>query len=242
MRQPITIEDYLNARWIAEPMRLFDCCLETDGAAALVVSSAEWARNCPNPPAYLLAVSQGMAYMTTGMTNYYKDDDFFRTDSSVSAKALYERAGVDGKDIDVAQLYDAFSTVVLLLLEDFFCGRGNGGPYIASGAIDYPNGEIPINTSGAGLSRGLPPRLQPHGRGGKADPGDVDLAGEGCRACRSTPPPPPCPPARSCLARTLSASGEHPDPLLLWRPLRNPPAGKHGWGLEVLPLLPTGED
>ena len=152
MRQPITIEDYLNARWIAEPMRLFDCCLETDGAAALVVSSAEWARNCPNPPAYLLAVSQGMAYMTTGMTNYYKDDDFFRTDSSVSAKALYERAGVDGKDIDVAQLYDAFSTVVLLLLEDFFCGRGNGGPYIASGAIGYPHGEIPINTSGAGLS------------------------------------------------------------------------------------------
>ena len=152
MRQPITVEDYLNARWIAEPMRLFDCCLETDGAAALVVSSAEWARNCPNPPAYLLAVAQGMAYMTTGMTNYYKDDDFFRTDSSVAAKALYERAGVDAKDIDVAQLYDAFSTVVLLLLEDYFCGRGNGGPYAASGAIGFPDGEIPINTSGAGLS------------------------------------------------------------------------------------------
>jgi len=152
MRDPISIDDYLNARWIAEPLRLFDCCLETDGAAALVVSSAEWAPNTPNPPAYILAAVQGMAYMTTGMTNYYKDDDFFRTDSSVSARALYERAGVAAKDIDVAQLYDAFSTVVLLLLEDFFCGRGNGGPFASSGAIGYPNGTIPINTSGAGLS------------------------------------------------------------------------------------------
>ncbi|MEE9285479.1 MAG: lipid-transfer protein [Dehalococcoidia bacterium] len=151
MREPITVEDYLNARFIAEPMRLLDCCLETDGGAAVVMTSAENARNAKQPPAYLLAAAQGLASMTTPMTNYYKDD-FFNTDSSVCAKALYERAGITPDDVDVAQLYDAFSTTVLLLLEDYICGRGNGGPFAESGAITWPNGTIPINTSGAGLS------------------------------------------------------------------------------------------
>ena len=153
MREPITIEDYLNARFIAEPMRLLDCCLETDGGAAVVLTSAENARNSKSPPAYILAAAQGIASMSTPMTNYYKDkDDFFNTDSSVCARLLYERAGITSDDVDVAQLYDAFSTTVLLLLEDYFCGRGNGGPFAESGAIGWPNGEIPINTSGAGLS------------------------------------------------------------------------------------------
>ncbi len=151
MREPITIEDYLSARFIAEPMRLLDCCLETDGGAAVIVSSAESARNAKHPPAYIMAAAQGLAHMTSPMTNYYKDD-FFNTDSSLCARTLYERAGVKPGDIDVAQLYDAFSTTVLLLLEDYFCGRGNGGPYAASGAIRYPDGKTPVNTSGAGLS------------------------------------------------------------------------------------------
>lgn len=151
MREPITIEDYLNARFIAEPMRLLDCCLETDGGAAVVVTSAANARDARHPPAYILAAAQGLVHMTTPMTNYYKED-FFKTDSSLCARTLYERAGVTSRDIDVAQLYDAFSTTVLLLLEDYFCGRGNGGPYAASGAIRWPDGEIPVNTSGGGLS------------------------------------------------------------------------------------------
>ncbi len=151
MREPITIEDYLSARFIAEPMRLLDCCLETDGGAAVIVTSAENARNSKHPPAYILAAAQGMAYMTSPMTNYYKDD-FFNTDSSVCARNLYQRAGVKPEDVDVAQLYDAFTTTVLLLLEDYFCGRGNGGPFAASGAIRWPDGKIPVNTSGAGLS------------------------------------------------------------------------------------------
>ena len=150
MRQPISIEDYLASRFIAEPMRLFDCCLETDGAAAVIVTSAANARNAKHPPAYILAAAQGIAHMTTGMTNYYKDN-FFNTDSGVCARNLYERAGITSDDVDVAQLYDAFSTTVLLLLEDYFCGRGNGGPFAASDAIRQ-NGKIPINTSGSGLS------------------------------------------------------------------------------------------
>jgi len=151
MRDTYTIDDYLNARFIAEPMRLLDCCLETDGAAAVVVTSAENARNSPHPPAYILAAAQGMAHQTTPMTNYYKDD-FFNTDSSVCARLLYERAGIKPEDVDVAQLYDAFSTTVLLLLEDYICGRGNGGSYAESGDINWPNGKTPVNTSGAGLS------------------------------------------------------------------------------------------
>ena len=151
MRDPITVDDYLAARFIAEPMRLYDCCLETDGAAAVLVTSAEQARDSKQTPAYILAAAQGLANMTTGMTNYYKDD-FFATDSAVCAKVLYERAGIGPDDVDVAQLYDAFSTTVLLLLEDYLCGRGNGGAFAESGAIRWPDGKIPINTSGAGLS------------------------------------------------------------------------------------------
>ncbi|MBM4406542.1 MAG: lipid-transfer protein [Chloroflexi bacterium] len=151
MRTPITMDDYLTSRWVAEPMRLFDCCLETDGAGAVIVTAAANARNGRNKPVYILAAAQGISHGSQGMTNYYRDD-FFNTDSSVCAKTLYQRAGVQAKDIDVAQLYDAFSTTVLLLIEDFLCGRGNAGALIESGGITFAKGKTPVNTSGAGLS------------------------------------------------------------------------------------------
>ncbi|MEV0620410.1 acetyl-CoA acetyltransferase [Nonomuraea sp. NPDC050404] len=148
MRTPITLDDYLTSRWIAEPFRLLDCCLETDGACAVVVTTAERARSLRHPPVLLSAAAWG------GGTSHLSCQDPTVTAAADLAPRLYAQAGLGPGDIDVAELYDCFTYSVIVQLEDYgFCAKGEGGPYAASGAIDL-DGELPVNTHGGFLSEG----------------------------------------------------------------------------------------
>ena len=152
----LTIDDYLESRMIASPLRLFDFCLETDGACAVVVTSAERAKDGPQRPALIRAVAQGSPRNPQPGVQFpvLMRETITTLPAKATADRLYSRAGMSPDEIDVAQLYDCFSITVLLQLEDFgFCAKGEGGPFVASGAIDL-GGAIPINTSGGHLSDG----------------------------------------------------------------------------------------
>ncbi len=152
MRTPMTLADHQASRWVAEPLRKLDCCLETDGALAVVVTSVERARDLRQRPAVVLAAAQASGERHFVMTDYY-GPRFLETPSVFAARDLFARAGVSPADIDVAQLYDAFTPLVLWSLEEYgFCGAGESGPMAASGALEWPDGSLPTNTSGGGLS------------------------------------------------------------------------------------------
>ena len=152
-RDPITVDDVLNSRLISDPLHLLDCSLETDGACAVVVTSAERARDLKQPPAYIAGAAQGIGphhYMMSGLL--YKADPF-DLPSIYAARDLYAEAGLGPKDVDVALLYDVFSPMVLWQLEAYgFCDRGEGGAFVEEGRIDWPDGDIPTNTHGGSLS------------------------------------------------------------------------------------------
>ena len=154
-RTPLTKDDYFSARMIAEPLCLYDFCLETDGAVAVITTSLDRARNLRHPPAKVVAAAHGgrrewgRAFAWYGMS----DPDFASSGHAPIAKRLYEKAGVSPADIDVALIYDHFSPMVLMQLEDYgFCAKGEGGPFVESGAIRYKGGSIPVNTHGGQLS------------------------------------------------------------------------------------------
>jgi len=150
--KPLTRDDYLNARWISEPLCLFDNCLETDGALAVVLTSAERARDCPHPPALVHAFAQGLPPQHQTMTNFFTDDPL-RGPAWTAARRLWANADVGPEDVNVAQLYDAFSPLIPLSLEGYgFCARGEGGPFTDNGAIEGPDGRLPVNTAGGGMS------------------------------------------------------------------------------------------
>jgi len=152
MREPMTMDDYLAVRMVSDPLRLFDCCLETDGALAMVVTSAERARDLKQRPAYILAGAQGTGPQCVVMANYHKPV-FLETPSPYCARELFARSGIAPKDVDVAQVYDAFTPLVILSLEEYgFCGAGEAKDYVKDGALEWPNGRLPINTSGGSLS------------------------------------------------------------------------------------------
>lgn len=152
MRTPMTIEDYLNSRYIAEPLRLFDNCLETDGAAAVVLTSAERARDLKRKPIFIMSGMQVAGTQPNSLNYWYKPGEL-ESHTKYFAERLFAAAGVKPKDVDVAGLYDAFTPLVIMQLEDYgFCKRGEGGPFAESGAIQGPNGAIPVNTSGGSLS------------------------------------------------------------------------------------------
>ena len=154
--RPMTLDDYFASRMVAEPFHLFDCCLENDGACAVVVTTAERAADLAQPAVCVLASAQGTPrgfghgqYSNVGMP----DDDYASAGARGVAARLWARAGLGPKDIDVAQIYDHFTGLVLLSLEDFgFCEVGGGGPYAASGSLAWPNGALPTNTHGGSLS------------------------------------------------------------------------------------------
>ncbi len=150
--KPLTRDDYMAARWISEPLCLFDNCLETDGALAVVVTSAERARDLPHPPAYIHSFAQGIPPNHQTMTNFFTEDPL-RGPAWTAAKRLWANADVTPADVQVAQLYDAFSPLVPLSLEGYgFCARGEGGPFTDDGNIEWPDGRLPVNTSGGGMS------------------------------------------------------------------------------------------
>jgi acetyl-CoA acetyltransferase len=149
--RPLTRDDYHAARWISEPLCLFDNCLESDGAAAVVIVSADRARDCPRPPAYVHAAAQSIPRQHQTMTNYFCDDPL-EGPAWACARQLWDQSDITPADVDVAQLYDAFSPLVLLSLEGYgFCARGEASGFAADGGIEL-GGRLPVNTSGAGMS------------------------------------------------------------------------------------------
>jgi len=147
----LTREQYLEARWISEPLCLFDNCLETDGALACVVVSAERARDARQRPALVHAFAQGLPAQMHTMVNYWCEDPL-RGPAWACAAKLFERSDLRPADIPVAQLYDAFTPLIPLSLEGYgFCGRGEGAAFTEDGALEL-GGRLPINTAGGGLS------------------------------------------------------------------------------------------
>ena len=147
----MTRDDYLAARWISEPLCLFDNCLETDGALACVLVGAERARDCRQKPVYVHSFGQGLPAQSHTMVNYWNDDPL-KGPAWTCAQKLYARSDFQAKDIPVAQLYDAFTPLIPLSLEGYgFCGRGEGAAFTEDGALEL-GGRLPINTSGGGLS------------------------------------------------------------------------------------------
>jgi acetyl-CoA acetyltransferase len=149
--RPITLEDHQASRWIAEPLRLLDCCQESDGGVALVVTSAERARDLPNKPALVRAATQGSSADQFTMTSYYRDDLTGLPEMGVVARGLWEKSGIGPSDVDVAVLYDHFTPFVLVQLEELgFCAKGEAKDFVASGALEL-NGSLPLNPHGGQL-------------------------------------------------------------------------------------------
>lgn len=155
MRDELTLDDYFDARMIADPLCLFDFCLECDGAVAVVTTTAERAKDLRHPPAYVRASANGgngrwgQAITWMGMP----DEEFASSGHRPVAKRLWDMAGTGPADVDVALLYDHFSPMVILQLEDYgFCDIGEGGDFVADGTIRWPSGSLPVNTHGGNLS------------------------------------------------------------------------------------------
>jgi len=147
MHQPITIKDVMDSRIIASPLHLLDCCLISDGGGAIVLTSAERARNLRKKPIYLLGVGEHhlQEYITWSRT-------FTTSGAKVSGQRAFAMAGIEPKDIDVAELYDCFTITVLVELEDLgFCKKGEGGPFVEETDLTY-KGKLPLNTHGGMLS------------------------------------------------------------------------------------------
>ncbi len=151
-QQPLTLDEYMSARWIAEPLRLYDCCQETDGGCAAVVTSAERARDAKQTPALIRGVSQAFTAGQEQMTSFYRDDIACLPEMDRVAKDMWATAGLGPEDIDAAIIYDAFTANVLFQLESFgFCERGEAADFVKDGALGV-GGRLPTNTHGGQLS------------------------------------------------------------------------------------------
>jgi len=149
--KPITLADHQASRWIAEPLRLLDCCQESDGAVAVVVTSLERARDLQAAPAVILAAAQGAGPDQFTMTSYYRDELTGLPEMGVVARQLWRKAGLNPADIRTAILYDHFTPYVLMQLEELgFCPRGEARQFIAGGAIEI-GGRLPLNPHGGQL-------------------------------------------------------------------------------------------
>jgi acetyl-CoA acetyltransferase len=151
----MTMDEYSASRMISRPLRLFDFCLETDNAGAVVVTSAERARDMAKRPALIRAVAQGqMPRPQPGDATAIFRESLTELPAKYVADTLWSRAGLGPDDVDVAQFYDCYTITILMQLEDWgFCKKGDGGPFVASGGIDM-GGAIPVNTDGGNLSYG----------------------------------------------------------------------------------------
>ncbi len=149
--RPITLAEHQASRWIAEPLRLLDCCQESDGAVALVVVSTSRARDLPHPPAVIRAAAQGAGPDQYTMTSYYRSDIGSLPEMGVVARQLWRQAGFGPSAIRTAVLYDHFTPYVLMQLEELgFCGRGEARHFAADGALEL-GGQLPLNPHGGQL-------------------------------------------------------------------------------------------
>ena len=175
-KEPLTLEDYHNSRWIAEPFHLLDCCLVSNGGVCVIVTSAERARDLRKPPVYILGMGQG----------HPGGDpiDTLKSGAPIAAKTAFKMAGISLADINVVELYDCYTFTVLVTLEDYgFCAKGEGGPFVADGHLG-PAGSLPVNTGGGQLSSfymwGMTPVcegvIQVRGEGGKRQVPRHDIA------------------------------------------------------------------
>ena len=147
MREPLSIDDVLAARMVSDPLSVRDCCLVTDGGGAYVLVRADRARDLPKPPVYVLG--NATAVWNRQISSMH---DLTVTAASQSGREAYAMAGLAAKDIDVVQVYDAFTINTLLFLEDLgFCKKGEAGSFVENGGI-APGGHLPVNTNGGGLS------------------------------------------------------------------------------------------
>jgi len=157
IRKPLTREDYFAAPMIADPLCLFDFCLESDGAIAVIVTSAERAADLRQKPVLVHGCTHG-GEAGWGRSLYWMnmpEDQFLTSGHRSVAKDLWRQSGLAPEDMDVAQIYDHFTPMVITQLEDYgFCAPGEGGPFVASGAIRFDGGSIPVNTDGGQLSGG----------------------------------------------------------------------------------------
>ena len=146
-KKPLTIEEVLASRMVSWPLSVRDCCLVTDGGGAIVMTSGERAKGLRKPPVYPLGYGEGFSHHSIAQM-----DDLTVTGAARSGPAAYAMAGLGPQDIDVVELYDAFTITPILFLEDLgFCPKGEGGRFVAGGRI-APGGELPVDTNGGGLS------------------------------------------------------------------------------------------
>ena len=171
----LTLDDYHRSRWIVEPFHLLDCCLVSNGGAAVIVTSAERARDLRQPPVYLWGIGQG----------HPGGDpiDTLTSGAPLAKRTAFAMAGIDTADVDLAELYDCYTFTVLVTLEDYgFCPKGESGQFVRDGAI-APGGRLPVNTGGGQLSSfymwGMTPLsegvIQARGQGGERQVAEHDV-------------------------------------------------------------------
>jgi acetyl-CoA acetyltransferase len=149
--KPITLEEHQASRWIVEPLHLLDCCQETDGGQAIVVTTTERARDLAQTPAVIAGAAQGAATGQESMVSYYRDYIAGLPEMGLVADQLWAQSGIGPDDVQTAVIYDHFTPFVLQQLEEFgFCKRGEAKDFIADGAIEL-GGRLPVNTHGGQL-------------------------------------------------------------------------------------------
>ena len=149
--KPITLAQHQSSRWVAEPLHLLDCCQESDGGVALVITSAERARDLAQRPAFIAAAAQGSGPDQYVMTSYYRDELAALPEMGVVGRQLWAQSGLTPSDVDVAVLYDHFTPYVLMQLEELgFCGRGEAKDYIQGDTLQL-SGKLPLNPHGGQL-------------------------------------------------------------------------------------------
>jgi acetyl-CoA acetyltransferase len=180
-RDPITVEDVVGSKLVADPLHKLDCCVISDGGGAIVLTTEERARDLRQPPVYVLGAAGAQTHW-----NISQMPDFTQTAGARIRDVVFGRADVTPADIDTIQFYDSFTITVLLLLEDLgFCAKGEGGAFAESGALRR-GGSLPLNTDGGGLSSNHPGMRgiflliesvrQLRGQGGEAQVPDAKLA------------------------------------------------------------------
>ncbi|MFF7094307.1 acetyl-CoA acetyltransferase [Streptomyces rubradiris] len=147
-RDPVTVDDVLSGPLIADPFTRLHCCLRSDGGAAVLLAAEEYVRDCRTAPVWVLGTGEHVSHAT--MSEW---PDFTLSPAAVSGRLAFGRAGVTPAEIDFAEIYDAFTYMTLVTLEDLgFCAKGEGGAFVAGGRLRVRGGELPVNTDGGGLA------------------------------------------------------------------------------------------